>query len=145
MRLRNKRTGEIPEKIESITYIHWSGKIMMVYINSDGKRIRKYYDSFEDFSGEWEDYEPKGSALDLMILTLTNFIENEPDEDKVDLDDCKQLLEKLKAWQRLKDKGFRFTGFSGGRAIIEFTFDDYYTGEPSSAFDDLDLLFGGKE
>lgn len=57
MKLRNKKTGETPDKIETITYIQWSKKIMMAYINNDGERIVKQYDSLEAFNEEWEDYE----------------------------------------------------------------------------------------
>jgi hypothetical protein len=94
---------------------------------------------------EWkyeEDYEePKGSALDLMILTLTNFIENEPDEDKVDLEDCKKMLKRLRAWKRLKDAGCEFNGYmqEGDTVSIELLKGDDFS------FDDLDLLFGGEE
>lgn len=98
MKLRNKRTGEKAE-------VEINDNSMLV-THEDGRVEKYYFDSLKDLD-EWEDYEePKGSALDLMILTLTNFIENEPDEDKVDLEECKKMLEKLKAWKRLKDKGF---------------------------------------
>ena len=90
---------------------------------------------------DWE--EPKGTALDLMILTLTNFVENEPDEDKVDLEDCKVMLEKLNAWKRLKDKGFEFLWWistsSGDQA-------NYYIPEyDNETIQDLNLLFGGED
>lgn len=67
------------------------------------------FESFGDSFNDWfEDYkEPKGTALYWTILTLKNFIENEPDDRWVDLEDCKQMLEKLRACQRLKDKGFK--------------------------------------
>jgi hypothetical protein len=114
------------------------------------------YNSLVELNEEWEDVpeEPNGSALDLMILTLINFIENGPDEDKVDLEDCKQMLEKLKAWKRLKDKGFRFipeashveqtkeTGES--MMFIACTMNDYRDfvfGDNA----DIKLLFGGEE
>lgn len=102
-------------------------------------RISELFEMFEDYE------EQKGSALDLMILTLTNFIENEPDEDKVDLEDCKNMLEKLKAWKRLKDKGFRFKTWgwddsSNNEYTIYFTLDS-----KSGDAVDLDLLFSGED
>lgn len=111
----------------------------------------------------WEDYEEpikpywfindldgKPMKCDLKNCGKSNFIEWSEHRKEIGnyfetKEEAEKALEKLKAWKRLKDKGFRFTGFSGGRTIIEFTFDDYCSGEPSSAFDDLDLLFGGGE
>lgn len=81
-----------------------NGRIEVYARTKRGILVVKSYNSISEFISDWEDVpeESKGSALDLMILTLTNFIENEPDEDKVDLEDCKQVLEKLKAWQNIK-------------------------------------------
>lgn len=104
MKLRNKKTGEIMDDAQYRNYsLH----------NGFGFRLgnKEYeYHTLAELNEEWEDYheEPKDSTLDLMIFTLINFIENEPDEDKVDLEDCKQMLEKLKAIKILKDNGFRF-------------------------------------
>jgi hypothetical protein len=95
-----------------------------------------------------EDYEePKQSALRFMILTLTNFIENEP-SDNVDLEDCKQMLEKLKAWERLEDKGFKFEGWEDSPA--EDDFDMIWFTMKAKVWDvetqeALSLLFGGEE
>lgn len=91
--------------------------------------------------------EPKGSALDLMILTLTNFIENEPDEDKVNLEDCKQMLEKLLAWKRLKDKGVRFDECRPEyqRFEIYYVIPERPVKEYDQIFADIYFLFGGEE
>ena len=64
MKLKNRKTGEIPAKIETITLIQWSGKIMMVYIREDGERILGYYDTLADFNEDWEDYEEEKSWID---------------------------------------------------------------------------------
>lgn len=140
MKLRNKKTGEI-----GYPYFQTWKEITCVIVDENAIQIAEYT-SLAELNEEWEDYEePKGSALDLMILTLTNFIVNEPDEDKVNLEDCKQMLEKLKAWKRLKDKKFKFrkwrTADIGG--------DKYYFVIQAEADDadkaDLELLFGGEE
>lgn len=125
MKLRNKKTGEIRELPDGFFC---------------GDNLKKICE-------EWEDYEElKGSALDLMILTLTDFIENEPDEDKVDLKDCKQMLDKLKAWKRLKDKGFSFHGYDDG---YDHNFNsghiEFYVENSGDVLGPLDLLFGGEE
>ena len=126
MKLRNKKTGDIKELQEVMheAFIEHNEKSLM------------------SLEKEWEDYEePKGSALDLMILTLTNFIENEPDEDKVDLEDCKNMLEKLKAWKRLRNNGFNFEGHNIQQLRVKIWLDHGYT----EMKHDLDLLFGGEE
>ena len=131
---------------------------MIKLINERTKEIVVFGDGIIDLSkigcknvaemidAGWKDYkeEPKRSALDLMIPTLTNFIEKEPDEDKVDLEDCKQMLERLKVWKRLEENGFRFDGWKrNGRYCGDFTI----TASDSMYCDDkdLDLLFGGKD
>lgn len=136
MKLRNKKNGKII----------YSGDVYTIMsFDEHHDRINKEYEynSLAELNKEWEDYEePKGTALDLMILTLTNFIVNEPDEEKVDLEDCKVMLEKLEAWKRLENKGFRFTGWYASGYLGDFNI----TGE-GKHFDsedtqkDLGLLF----
>lgn len=159
-KLRNKKTGEIPDKIEAITYIQWSKKIMMVYINNNGERIVKQYDSLETFNEEWEDYEePKGYwAIDMFAKGAT-YIENTSDDvDKFNKEignsfeteeECEKATEKRKAWTRLKNKGFRFTGWQhdimNQKYIItmeEKELEEWVVGRKK---EDLDLLFGGEE
>ena len=152
MKLRNKKTGDI-----GYLQNDWLVKKLRV-VNTNNDTVGEYT-SLADFNEEWEDYEePKGTALDLMILTLTNFIENEPDEDKVDLEECKQMLEKLKAWKRLKDKGFQITDWDNsigddyyktGQIVLNLNnvkntkWDEYE--QISEIKNDLDFLFGGEE
>lgn len=98
MKLRNKKTGEITEAND------WN-------IISD-------YNSLAELNAEWEDYEePKGFWMinvlgiveyvhDLteaevkMMEEIGNYFETEEEAEKA--------AEKLKAWKRLKDKGFWF-------------------------------------
>lgn len=60
-------------------------------------------------------------------------------------EEAEKAVEKLKAWERLKDKGFRFegfgevTGYTNGIAI-------YAKLDNSGDYaEDLDLLFGGED
>ena len=136
MKLRNKKTGEVVVFGEGIVDLNRIGC----------KNVAEMYEA------GWEDYEEsKRTALDMIIFTLTNFIECEPDEDKVDLGDCKQMLDKLKAWKRLKDKNvfiyldhmdFRF---QEGTFKVEFPDRLLANDEMAEADRDLDLLFGGEE
>lgn len=152
MKLRNKKTGEILELC-----CHRSGD------------YREKYDSLAELNEEWEDVpeEPKKyyyitscgetahrgyrlweneSIYDKNRKQIGNYFETE--------EEAENAVEKLKAWKRLKDKGFRFKFFPGVGALdvepskfqIEITAD-----MPAKWFccdavqKDLNLLFGGEE
>ena len=145
MKLRNKNSGNVGELF--VTEVFFRVRTEYGFVD---------YETLSKLNEEWEDCdESKDSALDLMILTLINFIENEPDEDKVDLEDCKQMLVKLKAWKRLRDKGFKFDGIAGIVNEIYFKANEQYTHimvdeytsdkTEKEYIDDLMLLFGGEE
>lgn len=146
MKLRNKKTGEIAEPF-GICII---GKNTFIQFEDEYGKYKFQCNSLAQLNKEWEDYEePKGSALDLMILTLINFIENEPDEDKVDLEDCKQMLEKLEAWKRLKDTYFIRFDLDFVKNTINFTYrigGTLYSSvnEERIIFEDMKTIFGGK-
>ena len=64
-------------------------------------------------------------------------------------EEAEKAVEKLKAWKRLKDKGFRFTGFTykdrGRMNELEIY---CQLGEPPDDIEDMEdvrLLFGGEE
>lgn len=68
-----------------------------------------------------------------------------------DTNECQDFYNKLLAWKRLKDKGFRFFRDGNGRAIFEYS-PNYKSlrcimtaQESKEARADLDLLFGGEE
>lgn len=138
MKLKNKKTGEIGE----IGYIgSSSGKLTVKPINGVACESAASYSSLAELNAEWGDYEePKEDGIDHIITLVEAYSSHDSERYP------KEIVEKLKAWKRLKDKGFRFTGWkcTGG---IEFTFDNYVDkGERTeSAVDDLDLLFGGEE
>lgn len=60
-------------------------------------------------------------------------------------EEAEEAVEKLEAWKRLKDKGFRFEGWR----TADLGADKYYFAITAESDDagkgDLDLLFGGKE
>ena len=67
--------------------------------------------------------------------------------DYISDEEAEKAVEKLKAWKRLKDNGFKFLNVKNippdvpidkHYVHIEATFDD-------AALDDLDLLFGGEQ
>ena len=158
MKLRNKKTGEIVEAHE----IDLIDNYVYLRIFRAGDYDTKQYNSLAELNKEWEDYEE---------LKVFWYIEGDGDIhhirtelcDELEIHTMKQIgnyfetkeeaekaVEKLKAWKRLKDKGFRFGGHDDrdrgqlGDIVIyaempTFEYDD------DSTRDDLDLLFGGEE
>lgn len=139
MKLLNKKTGEIKEFQEVL------------------HEATKYhdYESLAKLNEEWEDYKESrmfyvvgcrgevgsrfrtGEEYEKKFKEISNYFETK--------EEVEQAVEKLKAWKRLKDKGFRFNYWKC-TGSISFTFDNYCgDGQPMSASDDLDLLFGGEE
>lgn len=143
MKLRNKKTGEI---------LNGLGSFIIQNPNRINCEAITKYDSLAELNEEWEDVpeEPKGLwsiSGDATIEHYDRLNEN---------DHCKEIgnyfetekeaekaVEKLKAWKRLKDKGFSFNGWNGTEtgSNIYYTNEDYYDG----CIDDMDLLFGGEE
>lgn len=153
MKLRNKKTGEIKE-VEPITI--------------GGFR------SLTELNEEWEDVpeEPKeaeyywyvGYKNDIRRTKYhhtSDFADNQVTETRKEIGNCfesleeaEKAVEKLKAWKRLKDKGFRFTLTPGvgslditpGKFQIEINAD-----MPEKWFccdavqKDLEVCFGGEE
>ena len=138
MKLRNKKTGEII-------------KFSPAWIVDNGNSSMKI-SSLAELNEEWEDYEeskkiyfisPQATvehwpyrACDEWVQEkeIGNYFETE--------EEAERAVEKLKAWKRLKDKGFRFTGhFLGTEGLnIHYECDMKY-----DISEDLDLLFGGEE
>lgn len=141
MKLRNKRTGEIVE---------W-------FNNTDGI----FPDSLAELIEGFEDYEePKEHwAIDqfgepinvtglsrLQLAKLHRFGNDFPSEDATI-----EAIKKLEAWQRLKDKGFRFTGINDDEDSQELINQCGILCETEAGIhhlakdEDFILLFGGEE
>ena len=157
MKLRNKKTGEIIDTAQ-----------VGVMENVDGGRFMFHdaiYDSLTELTEEWEDYEEpkvfyyiksngyivkdndtitKDFADDLE--SIGNYFETEEEAEKA--------VEKLKAWKRLKDAGFKFIGkdYRGDKNFGSAFFQvgegknirDFYQ-DNQDFYDDLDLLFCPEE
>lgn len=137
MKLQNKKTGEIVPASN-----------IAVGIGNDGK----WYDSLAELNKDWKDYEePKGYwSYDTFNNDVTfNSIANEDDR-KADQaignyfeteEEAEKAVEKLKAWKRLKDKGFRITlNDYKGNAWLQANW-----GNLQGDYSDVLLLFGGEE
>lgn len=155
MKLRNKKTGEIVEVLtDSIA----------VNVLRDREEITGYYNSLAKLNSEWEDYEepkeywyidPEGTIIcepddeapyDDYRKQIGNYFETKEEAEKA--------VERLRAWKRLKDRGFRFEGikqdytrfnerqapFQTGRKYLQFNKaedEDWL----KDNWDDLALLF----
>ena len=121
MKLKNKKTGRIYEPP-----IHCL--------------CGKNYETLAEINEEWEDYEePKDDDLDVdrACKKICNYFET-----KVTVEEG---VEKLKAWKRLKDKGFRFEGWDNTDPSTIHNFSLFVAIEDLEGINkDLDLLFGGE-
>ena len=144
MKLKNKKTGEIAD-IEINSH-----HLTIVY--EDGRVEQFFFDSLKDLA-EWEDYEEPKQWYGLNPLRDVGFepLEYEGFEDLYKhakelgiafetKEEAEKAVEKLKAWKRLKDKGFRFDGYNA--CSVDYDIDEQYRKYIS---EDLNLLFGGGE
>ena len=129
-----------------------------------------FYKTKAEFDADWEDApeEPKeywfideegdissfdyvGDKTDEKIQEIGNYFETE--------EQAKKAVERLRAWKRLREKGFRFDGWEDLQAemsredrmlfnrdvintdnVIGFRMDDYH-----DCIKDLNICFGGEE
>lgn len=153
MKLKNKRTGEI-----GYTAVLRSKAIVVM----DENAIQLgSYTSLAELNAEWEDApeEPKPQVVyyidrDGEIVPYRNIeypkrIFNAEQNKEIGnyfdtREEAEKAVEKLKAWERLKDKGFRFLS---NKTIGEYGSISYCLTYPATRREDedLDLLFGGEE
>lgn len=162
MKLRNRKTGEIADLEHRGLLKSDNNNHIIVY--PEGTLKYYAYNSLAELNEEWEDYkDPKeywymndGGRIkaindandkeDVARKEIGNYFDTREEAEKV--------VEKLKAWKRLKDKGFRFALTPGvgsldvdpGKFQIEISAD-----MPAKWFccdaveKDLDDCFGGEE
>lgn len=149
MKLKNKKTGEIVDA--TMSYREGTAPIVVSETTCDenGQSQGWPYRSLAELNEEWEDYkEPEGYW---MITSLGEVIcpydaGLVPKDSKEignyfnDKESAYDALDKLKAFKRLKDKGFRFDGYNS--CSVDYDIDEKYRRYIS---EDLDTLFGGEE
>lgn len=160
MKLRNKKTGEIVEP-SGITCIN--GRTFVRF--NDGEGTFKFEaHSLAELNEEWKDYEEaKGywyitSLGEIVYRGFSLRKWNSGDDCRLEIgnyfearEEAEQVVEKLKAWKRLRDKGFKFildgetempmfvySGANGEKCITSATESKQYR-------EDIKLLFGGEE
>ena len=163
MKLRNKKTGEIADlEHKGLVRSNPKGKLVVWKTNANDF---EEYNSLAELNEEWEDYEkPKDDSLwwidfdgevvkdkateydtdDEGMKAIGNYFDTKEEAEKA--------VEKLKAWKRLKDKGFRFCPVDRYEALGGNGFDIPITATmPPEAYTDvgvskdLDILFGGED
>lgn len=152
MKLKNKKTGEVVERIDLV--IREEG----VVFNTD-----EQYNSLAELNDEWEDYEEKDGfwfiAVDGTVLhhnIINDGVIGETEKDSKEIgnyfetkEEAEQTVEKLKAWKRLKDLGFRFKGNDviDDNLVIKYDFSnkDADLEICLRALQDVILLFGDEE
>jgi hypothetical protein len=143
MKLRNKKTGEIKE---------WGFAMLQ---NVAQTTERRHYNSLAELNAEWEDTpeEPKEHWCITMYGGITRIKDDEePIDDLIEIgnyfnskEDAYDAWDKLKAWKRLKDKGFRFLCWNVDYTI-DFTINGQNTDNRIKEYNEvLDLLFSGGE
>lgn len=169
MKLRNKKTGEIVYATMMASY--GGGELQIRYYPIDRAEDThfKEYHSIAELNEEWEDYEEPKDGWFIQSNGLVKILQHGYGDNDYFVDMAKQIgnyfetkeeaekaVEKLKAWKRLEDKGFRFVAstsyvstdgyVAGGESVgyIGFRMDDMtdiiHGEEP-----DIPLLFGGEE
>lgn len=145
MKLRNKKTREIIEFDKA-----WL---------ADNDNTCMQVNSLAELNKEWEDYEgPEG-----WCVTMYGGITRIAKDDEPFISDLKEIgnyfndkesaydaLDKLKAWKRLKDKGFKTEGWTiddGLRVSIctNLNSDGIYDEDRKETKKELDICFGGEE
>jgi hypothetical protein len=152
MKLRNKKTGEIADLEHRGLLKSDNNNHIIVY--PEGTLKYYAYNSLAELNEEWEDYEePKeywwispvntnvvhwvedvGNKMDGYNKEIGNYFETE--------EEAELAVEKLKAWKRLKDKGFKF----GRWQFLDDRSGIWVQGNlVPDIVDELDILFGGEE
>jgi hypothetical protein len=154
MKLRNKKTGEI--LLIGNIIVENPKKI-------DCGELTKY-SSLAELNDEWEDYKPKVFYYINENGGVLQYVPSDPEgEDETYIkyqkeignyfetkEEAEKAVEKLKALKRLKDKWFRFDGWTiddGLRISIctNFDSDGIYDEYRKEVKKDLDACFGGEE
>ena len=122
-----------------------------------------YYRSLAELNEEWEDYEEAKTEFYITawgdIREYTTKEERFAFKQKLEIGNCfetreeaEQAVEKLKAWKRLKDKGFRFDVMPALGHCDDEKFDiSIIANMPAKwwyndkVVDDIHYIFGGEE
>lgn len=149
--LRNNKTGKIG-------YLY-ANKNENYNVLDENDKVLACYETLKDVAEKWEDYKEDYYFIDSISCSaewacgrskeITN-ARKEVGNYFETIEECRKAIEKLKAWKRLRDKGFKFEGLtlSGwGCSCVEYKVDGGISDSNSDmqVREDLDLIFGGEE
>lgn len=158
-KMRNKISGDVYDDAKITPIADDTMNCWKVEFDGQGK----YYDHFDEIAEEWEDYEEpkeywtidrseKGGLFVHKVAELAMLPEWVECDEEYGIrfeteEEAEKAVEKLKAWERLKDIGCDFNGWrvrsSGSEG--DHLFVDLYVKDFIGCEELLDLLFGGKE
>ena len=134
MKLRNKKTGEIRELPDGF------------FCGDNLKKICEVWEDYEEPKAYWHiDFD--GSLMKTSDIKCDKDVFDRLKEVGNYFDtreEAEEAVEKLKAWKRLKDKGFRFERWCFSNPIDEAKIIIKGNCVPDTV-EELDLLFGGEE
>lgn len=170
MKLRNKKTGSSFAMGLIIGELYYTPeKEYHFTVVTDDPSDIQIHKNVSQLCEEWEDYEELKKYWYITGQGNLHYIQNVSDECEyvknhkkfgnhfATREEAEKVAEKMKAWKRLKDAGFKFDGikedwsgittvqtpFRNGRRYIQFnkSEDELWLKEN---WEDLDLLFGGE-
>ena len=159
MRLKNKKTGEIVDLVKGYIKDSYYGQKIEIKPLAISNKEGYMYNSLAELNEDWEDYEePKvGYIIDPMEEDYMSADDSGYEESDVERakelgiwletkEEAEKAVECLRAWKRLKDKGFEFRWIDMQTGQIKYSFflekgQKFTRGDE----DDLLLLFGGEE
>ena len=133
--------------------IHYGGydRIKLIATAARGGEHTFYFESLKELNGMFEDYDEPKVIWWLNDEGCVNHTAGEVDEyfEKnreignyfETKEEAEKAVEKLKAWKRVKDAGFKFVGNGAGLHTLRYS----YEGEWCLIAEDFNLLFGGEE
>lgn len=154
MRLKNKKTGEIRNAED----------VIIENLKKNGSTLNAI--SIDEIRNEWEDYEESkeywcisqwGGIVQRRRLIPIHDEDMEAEHKKIgnyfpSKEEAEKAVEKLKAWKRLKDKGFRFDLSPALGHCDDKKFDISIIGTMPAKWwyndkvvDDIHYIFGGEE
>ena len=151
MKLRNKRTGDIWEFDDGFSMK--ASQETAERAGAKGGSLTCFADSLAELNEEWEDYEEPKEVWYIDFQGVVRSASKEENdwskENEIGnyfetKEEAEKAVEKLRAWRRLKNKGFRFEGWKRDKWYCgDFTIEA--TDQISCDDKDLDLLFGDEK
>lgn len=156
MKLRNKKTGVIVDLVQGYIKDSYYGQKIEIKPLAISNKEGYMYNSLAELNEDWEDYEEQkvGYIIDPMEEDYMSADDSGYEESDVERakelgiwletkEEAEKAVEKLKIYNKLKQKGFVFSGWyysTEGQLVILADNHEFSETEP----EDLTELFGDK-